>query len=88
MKLETSDDMLDFLSAAGRPNLFRHDDGTWSASLELPAPTGCEAKIRSGFEHPTHRSALGKLCELLTELRDAQGAPARTADILQLPGRR
>lgn len=70
----TSDEMLDLLAKVGRPRLYRHDDGKWSAKLKLPAPSGCTAEIASDFDHPTHRAALAKVIERMGQLKTTAAA--------------
>jgi hypothetical protein len=41
----------------------------WHASVSLPAPAGCEAKVRSTFDHRTPESALQQLVDRLEALR-------------------
>lgn len=41
----------------------------WHAVITLPAPAGCEAKVRSTFDHRTPQSALQQLVDRLEALR-------------------
>lgn len=54
-------EMLDALAEIGCPRLSKMGDGTWCASIELPAPKGVTSTVRSDFDHPTHESALTQL---------------------------
>lgn len=63
------EDLLDQMSALGRPRLSKMDDGTWHANLTLPAPEGVTAKVASDFDHKTHREALETVLDRFQALR-------------------
>jgi len=72
-------EMLDELAKVGKPRLSRQDTG-WFAAVELPAPAGVQAVVRSDFSHPTHRSALTQLLARVGELRPV--APRAGASLI------
>lgn len=64
--------VLQQLSRLGEPDL--HLGGLispkgWWASLQLPAPAGCTAKIRSDMTHKTPEAAVQQLVDRLEALR-------------------
>jgi hypothetical protein len=75
-----TDEMLDYLSQFGRPWVCRNADGSWSASLDLPAPDGCTAEIKSwpGPKHKTHRDALTAVISRLGVMRGVLADPDKT----------
>ncbi len=61
--------MIDYLAARGEFSLRKFPDGKWHASIEIPAPKGCTAKVASDFKHATHYDALRCVIERLDGLR-------------------
>jgi hypothetical protein len=55
------DNIIEYLRPYGLLNIHQHKDG-WSANIELFMP-GVEATVRSGFQHPSLRSALLELMD-------------------------
>ncbi len=82
MKLEQT---IERLSILGMMAMYRHKDGTWSASLELPAPDGVTAKIASDFKNKTLLAALEQVEERLNGMRKVV-VPA-VAPVAQIGGR-
>lgn len=46
------------LAAIGSMFLHKHNEGTWSCNVSLPAPEGNEFTCKSGFGHPTPHAAV------------------------------
>jgi hypothetical protein len=61
--------MIDYLAERGEFFLRKFSDGKWHASIEIPAPKGCTAKVASDFTHATHYEALRCVIERLDGLR-------------------
>lgn len=59
---KTLDELFAELAKYGRLSLYQHDDGKWSAKLEIPTTNpAITAEIRSGFNHGTPHEALKEL---------------------------
>lgn len=61
--------MVDYLAERGEFSLRKFSDGSWHASIEIPAPKGCTAKVGSDYKHRTHYDALRCVIERLDGLR-------------------
>jgi hypothetical protein len=57
----------------GELSLFKLSGG-WRASIELPAPAGCQAKVSSDIDCPTPSAAVDQMIERLANLRRTVGA--------------
>ena len=73
----TSDEMLDELARIGQPTVRRFSDGTWYATLDLPAPNGVTLTVESDFEHASHREALATVLARLGDMRLMLSDPDR-----------
>lgn len=65
----STEGMIDYLAERGEFSLRKFSDGSWHASIEIPAPKGCTAKVASDFKHRTHYEALRCVIERLDGLR-------------------
>jgi hypothetical protein len=61
--------MIDYLADRGEFSVRKFSDGCWHASIEIPAPKGCTAKVASDFKHMTHYEAVRCVIERLDGLR-------------------
>jgi hypothetical protein len=73
----TVEGMIDYLADRGEFFIRKFSDGSWHASIEIPAPKGCTAKVASDFKHPTHYDALRCVIERLDGLRTIVGTSSK-----------
>ena len=69
------EEMLRATEALGEVSLFKLSGG-WRASIDLPAPAGCQAKVSSDFDMPTPSDAVNQMLDRLNAMRRAVGSTA------------
>lgn len=71
----TVENMIDYLSDRGEFSLRKFENGSWYASIKIPAPKGCMAEVASDFKHKTNYEALRCVIERLEGLQTTISNP-------------